>query len=88
MSKVNKKNNNSNDSTIEFILNKINYIQKIIQDTILSIKANKKNNIFSENDIILSISILIEINEKIIHMYEKTSESENINTTELIDELQ
>ena len=26
MSKVNKKNNNSNDSTIEFILNKINYI--------------------------------------------------------------
>lgn len=88
MSKVNKKNNNSNDSTIEFILNKINYIQKIIQDTILSIKANKKNNIFSENDIILSISILIEINEKIIHMYEKTSECENINTTELIDELQ
>ena len=88
MSKISKKNNNSNDSTIEFILNKMIYIQKIIQNTILSIKTNKKNNIFSENDIILSISILIEINEKIIQMYEKTNECENINSNELIEELQ
>ena len=88
MSKVSKKNNNNNDSTIEFILNKMIYIQKIIQNTILSIKTNKKNNIFSENDIILSISILIEINEKIIQIYERTSECENINSNELIEELQ
>jgi hypothetical protein len=88
MSKVSKKNNNNNNSTIEFILNKMIYIQKIIQNTILSIKTNKKNNIFSENDIILSISILIEINEKIIQIYERTSECENINSNELIEELQ
>ena len=88
MSKISKKNNNSNDSTVEFILNKMIYIQKIIQNTILSIKTNKKNNIFSENDIILSISILIEINEKIIQIYERTSECENINSNELIEELQ
>ena len=88
MSKISKKNNNNNDSTIEFILNKMIYIQKIIQNTILSIKTNKKNNIFSENDIILSISILIEINEKIIQIYERTSECENINSNELIEELQ
>ena len=88
MSKNSKNNNNNNDSTIEFILNKMIYIQKIIQNTILSIKTNKKNNIFSENDIILSISILIEINEKIIQIYERTSECENINSNELIEELQ
>jgi hypothetical protein len=88
MSKISKKNNNNNDSTMEFILNKMVYIQKIIQNTILSIKTNKKNNIFSENDIILSISILIEINEKIIQIYERTSECENINSNELIEELQ
>ena len=88
MSKIKKNNNSNNDSTTEFILNKMIYIQNIIQNTILSIKNHKKNNIFSENDIILSISILIELNDKLTTLHENTCEQTNINTNSLIEDLQ
>jgi hypothetical protein len=51
------KNNDINLN--DFIKNKINYVQEIIRNTIISIKINKE--IFSNNDIILSISILSEL---------------------------
>jgi len=41
--------------------NKIDYIQNIIRNTILSIKTNKNKEIFSNNDAILSISILTDL---------------------------
>ena len=88
MSKFKNNNNSKNDSTTEFILNKMIYIQNIIQNTILSIKNNKNSNIFSENDIILSVSILIELNDKLTLLHETACEQDNINTTTLIENLQ
>ena len=55
--------NNSNIQ--EFIREKNIYIQEIIENTIISIQQHKKNNLFSENDVNLSISILLELYEKI-----------------------
>jgi ATP-dependent Lon protease len=54
----------------KFINEKIQYIQEIIRKTILSIKKNKENEIFSNNDANLSISVLTEL-------YEKTNEINN-----------
>ena len=51
----------------EFIKDKNLYIQEIIRKTIISIKRNKIYEIFSNNDITLSINILNEL-------YEKTNE--------------
>jgi ATP-dependent Lon protease len=72
-----------------FIEEKTVYIQEIIRNTIISIKKNKKNEIFSNNDANLSISVLTEL-------YERTNEIANKNNTSsmlkeydsLIDSLQ
>tara|TARA_B100000424_G_scaffold271746_1_gene276539 strand:- start:12243 stop:15413 length:3171 start_codon:yes stop_codon:yes gene_type:complete len=61
-----KNNIDKNNSNIqEFIREKNIYIQEIIENTIISIQQHKKNNLFSENDVNLSISILLELYEKI-----------------------
>jgi ATP-dependent Lon protease len=57
-----------------FIEEKVTYIQEIIRNTIISIKKNKKNEIFSNNDANLSISVLTEL-------YERTNEITNKNNT-------
>ena len=44
-----------------FILEKTIYIQEIIRNTILSIKKNKRLEIFSNNDATLSINMLSEL---------------------------
>ena len=63
-----------------FIDEKIAYIQEIIRNTIISIKKNKKNEIFSNNDANLSISVLTEL-------YERTNEiSIKNNTSALLKE--
>jgi ATP-dependent Lon protease len=72
-----------------FIDEKTYYIQEIIRNTIISIKKNKKNEIFSNNDANLSISVLTEL-------YERTNEINSKNNTStllkefdgLIDSLQ
>jgi len=72
--------NNNNIELDKFINEKIIYLQEIIRNTIISIKSNKNNEIFSNNDTILSISILNEL-------YEKTKDIKNIeknNKNELI----
>jgi len=51
----------------EFIKEKNSYIQEIIRKTIISIKRNKMYEIFSNNDITLSLNILNDL-------YEKTNE--------------
>ncbi len=66
---MNEKINDFNsNSTKDFIKNKIIYIYQIIQNTIISIRQNKNNNLFSENDISLSISILVDLFEKVVQV--------------------
>jgi len=48
----------------EFIKEKNSQIQTIIRSTIISIKKHKNNEIFSDNDVVLSINILNELYEK------------------------
>ena len=61
-----KNNIDKNNSNVqEFIRDKNIYIQEIIENTIVSIQQHKKNNLFSENDVNLSVSILLELYEKI-----------------------
>jgi ATP-dependent Lon protease len=76
----------NNDSEInEFIEEKTKYIQEIIRNTIISIKKNTYYEIFSNNDINLSISALNEI-------YGKSKDIMNANnkkdSDKLIDSLQ
>jgi len=70
------------------LIEKIEYIQEIIRNTILSIKRNKNEGIFSNNDSILSISILIELYEKTDGMYNSLSSSDESNNDDIIDGLQ
>ena len=63
-----------------FIEEKTAYIQEIIRNTIISIKKNKKNEIFSNNDANLSISVLTEL-------YTRTNEiNDNNNTAIMVKE--
>jgi ATP-dependent Lon protease len=55
------------DDLHKFINEKIVYLQEIIRKTILSIKKNKQNDIFSNNDANLSITVLTDL-------YDKTNE--------------
>ena len=77
--------NNSNIQ--EFIDEKNLYIQEIIENTIISIQQHKKNNLFSENDVNLSVSILLELYEKVnsINIINKDS---NIDANETLNLLQ
>ena len=47
-----------------FLLEKNTYIQEIIRNTIIAIKKNKYYEIFSNNDVQLSINVLNELFEK------------------------
>jgi hypothetical protein len=72
-----------------FIEEKVHYLQEIIRKTVLSIKTNSQINIFSNNDSILSISILTELYEKTIEIAEKASLAATPSETDaLIDGLQ
>jgi PDZ domain-containing secreted protein len=70
-----KKSNN----LAEFVKDKTHYIQEIIRETIISILRKKKNDIFSNNDISLSINILNEL-------YEKTKTIQNDDQVESTNE--
>ena len=65
------KNNKKNIDYEEFMKDKTSYIQSIIRKTILSIKENQKNNVFSNNDSALSINVLTELYEKTNKIYNK-----------------
>lgn len=66
-----KSSNIANDVKVlhDFMNENLIYIQEIIRNTIISIKKNKQNEIFSNNDINLSVNMLNEL-------YEKTKEIE------------
>ena len=82
-------NDTKHKNNIKYILiEKVKCIQDILRDTILSIKRNKNEGIFSNNDSILSISILIELYEKTDHIYHSLVSNEDCNTDNIIDKLQ
>ena len=73
----------------QFISDKNIYIQSIIENTISSIKLHKRNNLFSENDINLSLSILLELYEKINQLNIKIKNyNDNSESDFLLNELQ
>ena len=76
-----------NNSSKDLIENKIIYIKNIIQDTILSIKIHKNNDLFSENDATLSLSILVDLYEK-INICQNKNNSNIENTDKNINDLQ
>jgi len=73
----------------EFLKDKTCYIQEIIRETIISILHKKKSDIFSNNDISLSINILNELYEKtkIIQINETSNEKNIESLQKIIDKL-
>ena len=63
-------------------------IQDIIRNTILSISRNKSDEIFSNNDSILSISILTELYGKTTNLHTELINSKNKKTDDIIVSLQ
>jgi hypothetical protein len=51
-------------SMSDFIKDKTDYVREIIRNTIISILHNRHYDIFSNNDIALSLNILNELYEK------------------------
>jgi len=68
------------DNLNEFINEKTKYVREIIRDTIVSILNNKQYDIFSNNDVSLSLTILNEL-------YEKTTANENENRLENLQKI-
>jgi ATP-dependent Lon protease len=85
-----KKTIENNSANIrQFITEKNIYIQEIIENTISSIQIYKRINLFSENDINLSLSILLDLYEKINNLNtQMNNNNENINTDNLLNDLQ
>ena len=72
----------------KFINEKIVYLQEIIRKTILSIKKNKQNDIFSNNDTNLSITVLTDLYQKTTEINKLFITSNNKDTDVLIELLQ
>ena len=70
-----------------FIKEKNVYIQEIIRNTIISIKKNKNHEIFSNNDVTLSINVLNELYDKTREIEQQIDET-TIETNKLIEILQ
>jgi hypothetical protein len=72
-----------------FIRDKISYLQEIIRDTIISVKRNNEKELFSNNDISLSISVLTELYEKTIDVSKQLKANVTSKSCDkLIDSLQ
>jgi len=72
----------------KFVNEKNIYLQEIIRNTIISIKKNKENEIFSNNDADLSITVLTELYEKTIEISNQLICTNNKNGDKLIEQLQ
>ena len=83
----NKKQINKNE-TIKIVVEKLLYIQEIIRNTILSIKRNKNEEIFSNNDSSLSISILTDLYDRTNNIENTIKQETNYNIEEVIDSFQ
>ena len=74
-------------NVMEFIIEKNVYIQEIIRKTIISIKRNKLYEIFSNNDIALSINVLSELYEKTKEIDTKIADN-SVETEKIIENMQ
>ena len=86
ISKIKKKSNK--DDLINIVLKKLFDIQEIIRNTILSIKRNKVEEIFSNNDSSLSTSILIELYERTDTIYKTLTTNSNYKVDDIIESFQ
>ena len=86
ISKMKKKSNK--DDLINIVLKKLFDIQEIIRNTILSIKRNKVEEIFSNNDSSLSTSILIELYERTDTIYKTLTTNSNYKVDDIIESFQ
>ena len=71
----------------DFIRSKTLYMQEIIQKTIISIKEKNKANLFSENDVNLSTSILVDLYNK-LHKIHNELEDTAYKLDDLLNNLQ
>jgi len=76
------------DGIIKIIQNKNIIIQDIIRNTILSISHNKAEEIFSNNDSILSISILTDLYERTTNIHDNLFNMKTTPTDDIIVSLQ
>lgn len=66
------------------IHDKVIHIQKIIQNTVLSINQYKKYEIFSNSDVILCLSTLSELYEKTIHILSNLKNIQPVRVEEIV----
>jgi len=66
------------------IRDKISYIQDIIRNTMFSIQKNKKDGIFSNNDVNISINVLTDLFNKTRFISDKLNKTVNINEIDKI----
>jgi ATP-dependent Lon protease len=71
MNEKRKKRSAISEMPLEFIKNKTNQIQSIIRKTAISIKKNRKKNLFSNNDATISIQMLYELYKKTLDIGNK-----------------
>jgi ATP-dependent Lon protease len=71
MNEKQKKRSAISEMPLEFIKNKTNQIQSIIRKTAISIKKNRKKNLFSNNDATISIQMLYELYKKTLDIGNK-----------------
>ena len=77
----------NDESLTKNMIEKSKRIQDIIKNTILSIKSNKNKDIFSNNDAILSITILTELYERVSLIQNDNYSSKN-EQVKMIENLQ
>ena len=84
----NFKKRTSKNEVINILLKKLLHIQEIIRNTILSIKRNKSEEIFSNNDSTLTTSILVELYEKTDITHKTITTTTEYSTDDIIGSLQ
>ena len=84
----NFKKRTSKNEVINILLKKLLHIQEIIRNTILSIKRNKSEEIFSNNDSTLTTSILVELYEKTDLIHKTITTTTEYSTDDIIGSLQ
>lgn len=80
----------TNDATADQnFYDKISFLQEVIRNTILSIKNNKIKDIFSNNDAILSVSLLTDLYEssQILTKMEAITKNDHGKRTELLKKI-
>ena len=78
---------NNNTNLTNYINEKVQQLQNIIRNTIISIKSNKIGEIFSNNDTVLSISVLLDLYEKTKEMDLQNIKGDNQKLLEQIQKI-